>query len=58
MPCSINFSMTLQTEIYSKADFLEQMIILKSCISVFEVLSRFDLQTEIIARVTSHFLEK
>ena len=34
MPCSINFSMTLQTEILSTAlvtsDFLKQMIILKS----------------------------
>ena len=32
MPCSINFSMTLQTEILSTifSDFLKQMIILES----------------------------
>ena len=36
MPCSISFSMTLQTEIFSTitSDFLKQMIILKSFISV------------------------
>ena len=36
MPCSINFSVTLQTEILSTvtSDFLKQMIILKSFNSV------------------------
>ena len=37
MPCSINFSLTLQTEILSTitSDFVKQMIILKSFNSVF-----------------------
>ena len=40
MPCFINFSVTLQTEVLSTvtSDFLKQMIILKSFNSV---LSRF-----------------
>ena len=42
MPCSINFSATLQTEILSTvtSDFLKQMIILKSFNSVFFVFQR------------------
>ena len=41
MPCSIDFSVTLQTEILSKvtSGFLKQMIILKSFNSVMNVAS-------------------
>ena len=45
MPCSIKFSLTSQTEILSTetADFLEQIVFLKSFNSVFSVKEDFQL---------------
>ena len=57
MPCSINFSMTLQTEILSieTSDFLKQMIILKSIIQFRVIVIILNTKLYTLLNITNNF---